>query len=409
MSFRQVFAIVSGAMLLALATALAAGPASAADIKVVRDGDGPAAITVEGTIDQGDDRRFADLALGVDNAVVVFESPGGNLVSGLEIGRAIRLKRFVTWVPDNTNCASACALAWLGGTRRLMADTARVGFHAAYDESSGQKVPTGVGNALVGAYLMQLGVTERGIVFFTEAPPTGIQWLTFAEAQKLGIDVVRYNAGQEARPATPAPAMAPAATPLAPSAPLPAVAPPVSPSPVPSPGWPEQQLSAPLVRSDWSMFGDWIQVFSRPTMSEAVQLATQMSGQLTNVHVFRYTNGWYAGVLGPYPAGAGLAMRDHLLEQGAIPPDSLLARAERMAELVYGKMPAPAAAGRATPPGVGSTLSRMETAAVAFYDAFQTAWSAEDETALAFFGRVYGNSVLYHGRQLSLGLLLQQK
>jgi hypothetical protein len=102
-------------------------------------------------------------------------------------------------------------------------------------------------------------------------------------------------------------------------------------------------------------------------------------------------------------------MRDHLLEQGAIPADSLLARADRMVELVYGRMPAAGVAGRAGPPGAGSPLSRMETAAVAFYEAYQAAWSGEDDTALSFFGRVYGGSVLYHGRQLTNAALLQQK
>jgi hypothetical protein len=59
------------------------------------------------------------------------------LVAGIDIGKAIRLKDFETAVVSNKNsktiCASACALAWLGGTRRFMSATARIGFHAAYE------------------------------------------------------------------------------------------------------------------------------------------------------------------------------------------------------------------------------------------------------------------------------------
>ena len=111
----------------------------------------------------------------------------------LEIGKAIRLKGFTTYVPDQTRCASACALAWLGGRARLMSRSASVGFHAAYTEQRGVKSVASAGNALVGAYLAYLGLPESAIIFVTSTPPDGVQWLNFADAEHYGIEVKPYD------------------------------------------------------------------------------------------------------------------------------------------------------------------------------------------------------------------------
>ena len=74
----------------------------------------PDIIFVIGDLTLGDDKQFANYALNSENAIVVFQSPGGNLLAGIEIGTAIHLKGFATFVPDSVQCASACALAWLG-------------------------------------------------------------------------------------------------------------------------------------------------------------------------------------------------------------------------------------------------------------------------------------------------------
>jgi hypothetical protein len=82
------------------------------------------------------------------------QSDGGSVLAGIEIGEAIRLKGFQTLVVER--CASACALAWLGGTQRFMKAGAQIGFHAAYDSDSRRE--SGVGNAMVGAYLNRIGL-----------------------------------------------------------------------------------------------------------------------------------------------------------------------------------------------------------------------------------------------------------
>jgi hypothetical protein len=166
-------------------------PTWAAEFSKTSTTGGPDLIAIVGDFAFGDEKKFIDTALSSQNALVVFQSPGGNLVAGIEIGKAIHLKGFATLVPDDVQCASACALAWLGGRIRFMSDTARVGFHAVYESNDGQTIISSAGNALVGAYLNQLGLPTSAVVYITGAPPEGMQWLNFADAQRFGIDVQR--------------------------------------------------------------------------------------------------------------------------------------------------------------------------------------------------------------------------
>ena len=173
---------------IALAGALLATPASAAQISVDRGGD-TATVTVRGTLETEDGQRFADVVASLTKAIVMLNSPGGDLDSGLSIGRTIRRKSFSTGVPNGVRCASACALAWLGGTSRYMGASARVGFHAAYVDGKGGPRESGVGNALVGAYLNGLGLPEEAVIYMTSPAPDDIQWMTMDAARKMGISV----------------------------------------------------------------------------------------------------------------------------------------------------------------------------------------------------------------------------
>jgi hypothetical protein len=88
-------------------------------------------------------------------------------------------------------CASSCALAWLGGTTRLMAPQAQIGFHAASDGETGKV--TSAGNALVGAYLNKIGLPYSAVVYITSAAPEAIAWLSKSDAERLGIEVSLYS------------------------------------------------------------------------------------------------------------------------------------------------------------------------------------------------------------------------
>lgn len=208
----------SSAIGLYLLTACAAWPATAATIEVHTSRDEFSVISIEGDLQFGDEKKFIEQVLRVQDGVVVLASNGGNLNAGLEIGKAIRLKGLKTFVPDGVSCASACAMAWLAGTPRFMGRRARIGFHAAY-----RKVPNGnpevsaPANASAGAFLGRLGLPDRAIFYITSAPPTGMTWLSFEDAEKVGIEVKPFQIASDSQPSP-----APQKGGMAPSAPKPA-------------------------------------------------------------------------------------------------------------------------------------------------------------------------------------------
>jgi hypothetical protein len=152
---------------------------------------GPASVIVDGDLEASDGDQFQLKTSFLSKAVVSFRSDGGSVLAGIKIGESIRLKGFTTVVAGGARCASACAIAWLGGTPRLMSAEARVGFHAAYNSETGQE--TGVGNALVGAYLNKIGLPYSAVFYITRAAPNSMTWLNIADAKKQGIDVEPFN------------------------------------------------------------------------------------------------------------------------------------------------------------------------------------------------------------------------
>jgi hypothetical protein len=123
---------------------LAATTARAATVEVVSLGPNkPSLVSVGGTFDLNDKDVFLRKIGSLSTAIVMLDSEGGSLIAGLQIGKIIRMKNFFTFVPDGTRCASSCALAWLGGTKRFMGSTAQIGFHAAYNGETRQVTSTG--------------------------------------------------------------------------------------------------------------------------------------------------------------------------------------------------------------------------------------------------------------------------
>lgn len=152
------------------------------------EGEERSVIVVEGILEEADIKAFRQAAFALDEAVVLLSGPGGEVNAAIQIGRAIRLKGFSTLVTDN-DCLSACALIWLSGEDRYMSGSARIGFHAAYVETDGKAETTGVGNALVGAFVSTLGLNEEVIAFITSAGPNEFKWLTPSVAAQIGLEV----------------------------------------------------------------------------------------------------------------------------------------------------------------------------------------------------------------------------
>ena len=102
---------------------------------VVRSAGGTCVIALQGSITRDASFKFDDAigraaSLGCANPWLLLESPGGRLVDGIELGRSVRLQGLRT--VTRYDCASSCALIFLGGTERwLVGSRARIGFHQA--------------------------------------------------------------------------------------------------------------------------------------------------------------------------------------------------------------------------------------------------------------------------------------
>jgi hypothetical protein len=83
-----------------------------------------------------DAQKLIGAALQFDKAIVALKSPGGSLAEGITMGTYIHAHGLATLVPNDVECASVCALMWLGGIVRFVASRGRIGFHAGYDKKS---------------------------------------------------------------------------------------------------------------------------------------------------------------------------------------------------------------------------------------------------------------------------------
>ena len=144
-------------------------------------------ISIKGDIEDFDRQKFsALLAEHPDTRMVVLESPGGRLGPALEIGAIIRQTRM--WTAALGECASACAYIWMAGKPLVVSADTELGFHSPYNAQDDSSISS-VGNALVGAYLNQLGYPANVITYATSAKPNEMQWLTPRDAVLLGLDI----------------------------------------------------------------------------------------------------------------------------------------------------------------------------------------------------------------------------
>lgn len=93
--------------------------------------DGLSYLVVHGSFTKGDDlSEFTAAVRAANPTVVTFNSPGGNVIKAMELGRLIRAFELNTLQFRELECASACALAFLGGVVRI-ALPGSIGVHRA--------------------------------------------------------------------------------------------------------------------------------------------------------------------------------------------------------------------------------------------------------------------------------------
>ncbi|MBA2935306.1 hypothetical protein HZF05_14555 [Sphingomonas sp. CGMCC 1.13654] len=155
-------------------------------------------VYADGVINDGTtERLLAYLKINkIEEARIYFNSPGGSLLEGMKLGRAIRQsKLFTTIGVDGSEaankasiCASACAYAFAGGVSRFLDETTgRLGLHQFYSSSGSgaSEGDTQLIGGLLAAYLNEMGVDARAFALASVTAHEGILWLTTDEAVNL--------------------------------------------------------------------------------------------------------------------------------------------------------------------------------------------------------------------------------
>lgn len=159
------------------------------------------------------DRDKVRAALQQSGAVdeVAFDSPGGNLFGGLEVGELMREQNLVTRVPSGSSCASACVYAFLGGRIRYVDPGSRVGVHMStltHNEQFRNKlaqairkrdeISVRVGISVIeqsaaraaatqAEYLVRMGISLRLMVPAVETDNWEVHWLTRTEIEDYNV------------------------------------------------------------------------------------------------------------------------------------------------------------------------------------------------------------------------------
>ena len=166
-------------------------------------------VLIHGDIRNGDATAFTTAAddvakhtrcmLGTSPNAVPFifvrlDSPGGNIIEALAIGREIRRRFMFTAVGQNMECNSACVFVLMAGVHRRVGG--KVGLHRpAFDPASFADLsPTaarGRYNALVEQlrqyYVDEMGGSPEAFQIIMSTPSGSIRYLSLTEMSALGI------------------------------------------------------------------------------------------------------------------------------------------------------------------------------------------------------------------------------
>ena len=173
-----------------------------ADVRIVRDGTkGPANILIEGTIKKGDLAAFKHAVDSISQTTVFkingvplitidLDSPGGDVMEAIEIGRIIR-SRFLTTGAVKQQCSSACVFILIAGVMRAVSDAARIGLHRpyfdpAYFSSLSAEQARSKYNELVEQlrrYFFEMGGDERAFRILMRTPSDKIYFVNEREIE----------------------------------------------------------------------------------------------------------------------------------------------------------------------------------------------------------------------------------
>ncbi|PDS54982.1 hypothetical protein CO663_32400 [Rhizobium anhuiense] len=160
-------------------------------------------VIVSGSFDHEDDlSKFEDLVAREHPTAVGFNSPGGNVVKALELGRLIRSAGLSTLQVRQSECASACSLAFMGGVNRF-AEPGSIGVHkSSFSDSEGVPVADAVSEiqqltAEIIGYMREMGVDPGLLQLAFSYNSDDIRYLS-------GSEMSRYKLTTSATPDAPA-------------------------------------------------------------------------------------------------------------------------------------------------------------------------------------------------------------
>ncbi len=156
------------------------------------------AILAVGDIEDGDVERLSGFLASAEirkTVAIYLASPGGSLYEGMRLGMFFKENRIKTIVEGGEICASACALAFLGGRDnqgrpwRSSSSNSYLGFHAfrspdapLQDENETQRV---VSHVL--AYGREVDAPLEVLILNFSTPSDDMYWLDQGEICSLGI------------------------------------------------------------------------------------------------------------------------------------------------------------------------------------------------------------------------------
>lgn len=192
---RSYLAIVSAWLVRFLCSSAAAGVSN----KTINLDSGGTVILIEGEFQYRDDPvELAKAVLSSGAKLVTFNSNGGNVHAAMQYGRAIRRLGLGTVQIRSAQCASACALAFVGGQSRD-AEPGSIGVHrSSFSDDAGLDGQSAVAaiqavTAEILTYLVEMGVDPKLLQLSLSTDSSDMRYLTSSEMTQLRVTLSRSD------------------------------------------------------------------------------------------------------------------------------------------------------------------------------------------------------------------------
>jgi len=183
------FASVLGAITLAVASV----PAAAMDY-AWRPYRNQIVIDASGDIEKDEAKRFIAWVEqsyrqwnGRKATAIVFNSRGGIIAGGVEMGLVVADFHMTTGVAPGGICASSCVMAWAAGALKSAASDSQIGVHMAREMGGDPAIDSTILNI---KWLQKTGAPKSVIVGAMSTKPDDIYWLSQDELIAWGVRIV---------------------------------------------------------------------------------------------------------------------------------------------------------------------------------------------------------------------------